>query len=356
MSRWDFWTEGADGEEYCESVHQLAQRLQPKMGLEIGVRFGKSALAAMLGSPEMKLIGIDPNPEFPVEEFMREHVGDRFEFINEASPDALKRFKPQTFDWIYVDGRHDYDGVMADFWAAWPLLKYGGAMVFDDYDDSLGYGTDVKQVLEDHTKAITGRTFEYKTMTDFDCMPNPHGAAVLVKRLTMKDTPWAVDILREGAGLLDKLGVKWWLECGALLGIHREGKLLDHDDPDLDITIPEPVDHDAIREVFLESGFEVFAEGNHQLVLKKRDVLFDISYYRIEGDQLVMEIFGAGKAVQPLSLFEPLGEIPFAGRLYPTTNNVEAYLVQRYGEDWRVPKDEKRPWTEPGETLVWQNG
>lgn len=174
------------------------------------------------------------------------------------------------------------------------------------------------------------------------------------QKLRMRDTPWAHEILKEGADLLDTLSETWWLECGALLGIYREGKLLDHDDPDLDITVLEPADHDKIREQFLNHGYEIYAEGQHQMVLRKRKVLFDISFYRVEDNNLVMEIFGAGRAVQPYSLFSPLGEITFMGRKYPTTNNIEAYLEQRYG-DWRTPKTEKRPWTEPGETLVWQN-
>lgn len=181
MKKWDYWTEGEDGAAYCQSIYELARIFRPKLGLEIGVRFGKSALATMLGSPEMELVGVDPNPEFPVEEFMKKHVGDRFMFINEPSPQALKDFQPETFEWIYVDGRHDYDGVLIDFWAAWPLLKKGGVMVFDDYDDSLGYGTAVRQVLEDHTQTITGKPFEYQTMSGFGVHPNPHGAAVLVK-------------------------------------------------------------------------------------------------------------------------------------------------------------------------------
>lgn len=178
---WDFWDEGADGPAYCQSIYELAQYFKPKLGLEIGVRFGKSALATCLGSPEMKLIGVDPNPEFPVAEFMQKHVGERFEFINEGSPEVLKRFKPETFDWIYVDGRHDYFGVVDDFFAAWPLLKPEGVMVFDDYDDELDYGTDVKQVLEDYCEAITGKEFVHKTMTDFGCYPSPHKDAVLIK-------------------------------------------------------------------------------------------------------------------------------------------------------------------------------
>lgn len=179
---WDLWNgEGADQFDYCQSIYELARHFNPKRGLEIGVRFGKSALASLWGAQEMRLIGVDPNPEFEVEEFMKKYT-DRFAFINEASPGALKRFKGvETFDWIYLDGRHDYDGVLVDFHASWPLLKKGGVMVFDDYDDTLGYGTDVKQVLEDHTEAITGKPFEYKTMTDFGCHPSPHRDAVLIK-------------------------------------------------------------------------------------------------------------------------------------------------------------------------------
>lgn len=179
---WDLWNgEGADQYDYCQSIYELAAYFKPKIGLEIGVRFGKSALATLLGSPQMRLIGVDPNPEFPVEEFLHSRVNGRFEFINEASPQALSRFEPDTFDWIYLDGLHDYDGVLVDFWATWPLLKEGGVMVFDDYDDTLGYGTGVKQMLHEQAESITGRPFVYKTMTDFGVHPSPHKDAVIIK-------------------------------------------------------------------------------------------------------------------------------------------------------------------------------
>lgn len=178
---WSLWSEGEDGYDYCQSIYELSMHFKPQLGLEIGVRFGKSALATLLGSPDMTLIGVDPNPEYPVEEFLQTRVGGRFVFINEPSPEALKRFDKKMFDWIYVDGRHDYDGVLADFTYAWPLLKKGGVMVFDDYDDGLGYATDVKRVLEDYTKEITGKEFVHKTMTTYRCHPSPHKDAVIIK-------------------------------------------------------------------------------------------------------------------------------------------------------------------------------
>lgn len=179
---WDYWNgEGADGYDYCQSVYELAKHFKPKFGLEIGVRFGKSALATLYGSPEMKLIGVDPNPEYPVEDFMRERVESKFRFISEASPEALDRFEPETFDWIYIDGLHDYHGVLRDFEAAWPLLKPGGVMVFDDYKEEVDYGTGVKKMLHENFELVTGRPFEYKTMTDWNLHPSPHDDAVVVK-------------------------------------------------------------------------------------------------------------------------------------------------------------------------------
>jgi predicted O-methyltransferase YrrM len=38
-----------------------------------------------------------------------------------------------TFDFIYIDGSHTAKDVLTDACMAWPLLKQGGLMVFDDY-------------------------------------------------------------------------------------------------------------------------------------------------------------------------------------------------------------------------------
>jgi predicted O-methyltransferase YrrM len=38
-----------------------------------------------------------------------------------------------TYDFIYIDGSHVAKDVLTDACMAWPLLKQGGLMVFDDY-------------------------------------------------------------------------------------------------------------------------------------------------------------------------------------------------------------------------------
>lgn len=40
---------------------------------------------------------------------------------------------PGLFDFVYVDGDHTAPGVLSDAVLAWPLLREGGLMAFDDY-------------------------------------------------------------------------------------------------------------------------------------------------------------------------------------------------------------------------------
>lgn len=37
------------------------------------------------------------------------------------------------FDFIYIDASHDADSVLSDAVLVWPLLKYNGIIIFDDY-------------------------------------------------------------------------------------------------------------------------------------------------------------------------------------------------------------------------------
>ena len=49
------------------------------------------------------------------------------------SRERLVQCESNSFDWIYIDGDHSYEGVMTDIEAAAPLLKPGGLLVFNDY-------------------------------------------------------------------------------------------------------------------------------------------------------------------------------------------------------------------------------
>jgi predicted O-methyltransferase YrrM len=56
--------------------------------------------------------------------------------VKGVSVDALSSFlidKDKDYDFIYIDGSHIAKDVLTDACMAWPLLKQGGLMVFDDY-------------------------------------------------------------------------------------------------------------------------------------------------------------------------------------------------------------------------------
>lgn len=48
------------------------------------------------------------------------------------------RWQPNMFDFVYIDGDHFPAGVLKDAVLAWPLLKSGGHLLFDDYVPELG--------------------------------------------------------------------------------------------------------------------------------------------------------------------------------------------------------------------------
>jgi predicted O-methyltransferase YrrM len=47
--------------------------------------------------------------------------------------ELLSHPSEHSFDFIYIDGSHIAKDVLTDACMAWPLLKQGGIMVFDDY-------------------------------------------------------------------------------------------------------------------------------------------------------------------------------------------------------------------------------
>ena len=57
---------------------------------------------------------------------------DRITEFHGPSFDSLRRVTG-PYDIVYIDGWHSAFGALADGVMAWPLLKVGGVMIFDDY-------------------------------------------------------------------------------------------------------------------------------------------------------------------------------------------------------------------------------
>jgi len=90
-----------------------------------------------------------------------ESVRERFanspevRFHRKPSEEAHSEFPNDFFDWVYVDGSHDYDSVKSDLELYFPKVKPNGFLTGDDYflpSQETGGSAPVKQAVQDFVK------------------------------------------------------------------------------------------------------------------------------------------------------------------------------------------------------------
>jgi predicted O-methyltransferase YrrM len=108
--------------------------------LEIGSFEGRSAvwfLENVLTADDATLVCVDPFYAETEERF--DHnievtgVASKVTKIKRRSDDYLASRPADAFDLIYIDGDHHASSVLFDGMLAFPLLKPGGLLLFDDY-------------------------------------------------------------------------------------------------------------------------------------------------------------------------------------------------------------------------------
>lgn len=160
--------------------------------------------------------------------------------------------------------------------------------------------------------------------------PSPLDPKIAKKRLT------------EVKQIFDDLGVTFWLGSGTCLGCVRENRFIPWDD-EMDtasVIGMHGLTERRIKEVaqyFSENGFYARLRPNPRWIsvaLVKEGVRTDWTCHRIvEGHAIE---FPGIKL--PLSLFEQLTEVNFAGTNFLLPTPPEHYLELKYGPDWRTPK------------------
>lgn len=133
---------------YYQSIEKYLRDLDPKprKGLEIGFCWGMSA-KAFLTETNGTLLSLDLDDQMGKAGEFKEY-GDRFELRFGDSSTLMKQLTGK-YDWIYIDGDHEYEGVKKDLEAALPLLADNGVMWCDDYGNPCG----VKQAVDEFVKA-----------------------------------------------------------------------------------------------------------------------------------------------------------------------------------------------------------
>jgi cephalosporin hydroxylase len=139
-----------DGDHFVE-VGVFKGRSAAYMAVEIinsGKKITFDAIDHFLGSPEhgdVSHILYDATIE------NLKPVADYVNIIRQASPEASVNYKDNSLAFIFIDGGHDYDSVMADLHAWWPKVKSGGYFSGDDYQPSW---PGVIQAVNDFSKEV----------------------------------------------------------------------------------------------------------------------------------------------------------------------------------------------------------
>ena len=81
--------------------------------------------------------------------FAEQSASGTVEIMRQKSGDALKLIEDDSLDFVYVDGDHRYEGVLADLTASLAKLKCGGVLAGDDYSLNGWWGDGVVRAVHE---------------------------------------------------------------------------------------------------------------------------------------------------------------------------------------------------------------
>jgi len=135
------------------------------VGVEVGVRDGRNALDLCRFLNIRKLYLVDPflpyfdnTRDYTIDDQNKElekliknteSIFNKIIIIRQTSEEALKMFYDKIFDFVYIDGNHDYENIKTDMgW--WDKVKIGGILGGHDYKSA--FGEDIGKVVDEFVK------------------------------------------------------------------------------------------------------------------------------------------------------------------------------------------------------------
>ncbi len=131
------------------SMPSLLEELNLNIGAEIGTEHGSYAEKLCQANPKIKLYCIDPWSALPYYEGYKEQqeVNSFYEtakrklapfnceILKMTSMEAVKRFKANSLDFVFIDGNHHFEFVVNDiiYWSR--IVRPGGIVYGHDYSD-----------------------------------------------------------------------------------------------------------------------------------------------------------------------------------------------------------------------------
>lgn len=228
--------------DYYPFLNSLAKDFRATKILEIGVRYGYSAVAFIHGNPIEEYVGIDDDL---YDAASSAKSRENLEFLKKIQPLDFVLFKKntqnlsdlaflgsRTFNFIHIDGDHSYQGALTDMKNFWNVLAVGGHLLVDD---SIFYAsvnkacTDFAALIDEpcyNVKSFRGTWVFLKTReTSFAVTKSvinetnraaPVNESDILKRFSARHIGWSgpVLLLKDGTfrgGLLNPDG-RWTLE------------------------------------------------------------------------------------------------------------------------------------------------
>lgn len=156
----------------------------------------------------------------------------------------------------------------------------------------------------------------------------------------------ALDNLIELDKIFKKNGSEYWLTCGTLLGFYREGDFIGYDS-DIDVCLDSKSLNKKVIKDLLSSKFvieKVFGdlENGFELSLHRQGVKTDIFiFYKDESGWYnsvwTNEVKSISRQLKYVYTPFELGEGEFLGHSFPIPKDVEKYLIEQYGKNFRTP-------------------
>lgn len=153
------------------------------------------------------------------------------------------------------------------------------------------------------------------------------------------DSEECKQFLIEVRDILNKKNINYFLLFGTLLGAYRENNFIKHDkDIDIGVFIESKEDLESLilDGSFSEKGIQFFKDRFYSLC--KGNVYMDIYPFTMDRDEY-RSLLGWEYNFRLNPKYFPTQEIEFLGEKFSTVSNIEDYLVEKYGKDWRIPAE-----------------
>ena len=145
----------------------------------------------------------------------------------------------------------------------------------------------------------------------------------------------------------DSVGIPWVITDGIVLGYVREKNVLAQD-TDLDLGVFREISLQEWQKLFKALYGAGFCIKNvkQDFVYGKRESKLNSWFYHKRGEfyEAFPRTTPGIKFVEKAEWYDEIQSVNFLGAVYPMPNNLEDYIVCRYGKDWMEPKYTHDQW------------